>query len=429
MKRGVSLTALGALFLLAYGAAADPPPCPPAAEVTGDSAEKIAPLLAARGVAASPPAGCPLTRARVTRNARGLAVALVTPDGRRSERLVSTAEVAATWIESWARGDLSDPLLAPARPSSLAFFITRGEVASPFRADAADAIEIEAYGQRLPKPKERLALTLGSELSLARGGALKYGTALGTDLRVGPLRIGLTGRLLRAGGAGLSSRPQALRGKSAPRGAANAQNDPNCPDANSDGVCDDPSGGGANGCADADNDGVPDDPGCINGCVDDNRDGVCDDPGGCVDANNDGACDAPDGGCENDPGCCVDANGDNLCDGQGGGQAGCADADGDGVVDDPTCAAASGGRYSLDLRGEVRAPLALGSFSVSPGLALGLDVGGASARRLRAEAGLVVSRPLTERLALDLRLSFDALPPGEESRQVRGGLGLRFAGR
>jgi len=97
------------LALCARGALA----CPPAAAVDGDAAlaREIADALALRGVGAASPR-CPAAVAHVERRGERIVVRIASV-----ERDVSTPATAATVIESFARSDLTAPLLrAPAPP-------------------------------------------------------------------------------------------------------------------------------------------------------------------------------------------------------------------------------------------------------------------------------------------------------------------------
>jgi hypothetical protein len=88
-------------------------PCDPAAMLKGED-EVIAPLkqiLETNGIRQSPVLGCPAVRANVKSSESGLLVKVEDPSGRHSERVVADDSAAASFIESWARGDISLSLL------------------------------------------------------------------------------------------------------------------------------------------------------------------------------------------------------------------------------------------------------------------------------------------------------------------------------
>lgn len=96
--------------------------CPPAALLGGDAdaRRRLAVELEHRGVTVAPPSGCPAVRVDVTEAGPRIRLAMVDPQGRSAQREAASPGVAAAFIESWSRADLSDPLLemppAPARP-------------------------------------------------------------------------------------------------------------------------------------------------------------------------------------------------------------------------------------------------------------------------------------------------------------------------
>ncbi|MFN0250408.1 MAG: hypothetical protein ACKV2T_26245 [Kofleriaceae bacterium] len=115
---------IGIAFTLAATAsrAAADPPCKPSAQLKGEHAVVIAiePMLRARGIdgvvaASTDPAfvasSCRSVTAEVATLGARIMVWVTDADGRRAQRLTEDTEAAATIIESWARGDLVDPLL------------------------------------------------------------------------------------------------------------------------------------------------------------------------------------------------------------------------------------------------------------------------------------------------------------------------------
>ena len=78
-------------------------------------------LLRERGVPVNGSSECGTISAVLASEEERVRVTIIDGDGRVVERLVDDAEGAATAVESWARGDLTDPLLAarqaPPRPA------------------------------------------------------------------------------------------------------------------------------------------------------------------------------------------------------------------------------------------------------------------------------------------------------------------------
>jgi len=99
------------------------PRCTAVAQVSGAPTlvGPVVALLRERGVPVAGASECGAIRAVVASEDERVRVTIVDGDGRVSERLVDDVEGAATTVESWARGDLLDPLLAsrqaPARPA------------------------------------------------------------------------------------------------------------------------------------------------------------------------------------------------------------------------------------------------------------------------------------------------------------------------
>lgn len=92
-----------ALSILSCAVPAYAEPC-----VSGDPAlvDRVSEVLAARGVT------CDTPRARIERRGEQLVVATDAVDGVVTERAVGDPTTAATVIESWARADIAEPLLA-----------------------------------------------------------------------------------------------------------------------------------------------------------------------------------------------------------------------------------------------------------------------------------------------------------------------------
>lgn len=111
MRRGFAAAGFVAVLCTAQGWSVAEP-CAPAAVIEGDDevAGSVSKHLERLGVATRAPAPCPAARAAVRRTDTGLAI-VMRDRGRRAARTVSTAAIAATWIESWVRTDIGAPLL------------------------------------------------------------------------------------------------------------------------------------------------------------------------------------------------------------------------------------------------------------------------------------------------------------------------------
>jgi hypothetical protein len=95
-------------------ATASPRSCPPIAIVSGE-ATVVAPILEQltnQGIGLARDADCPVVEATVAREHAALVVTLRDPSGRRRNRTLTNARVAAIWIESWVSSDVATPLLA-----------------------------------------------------------------------------------------------------------------------------------------------------------------------------------------------------------------------------------------------------------------------------------------------------------------------------
>lgn len=127
MRRGV--TSAGAVVIVAWATArAESEPCMPAAQLAGDR-DLIAAVqteLESRGIPIRGTTGCGTVSAElaVGDDAR-VHIHIVDADGRRVERVAADAMGAATAIESWARRDVTDPLLAARGSTRVAAVIGR----------------------------------------------------------------------------------------------------------------------------------------------------------------------------------------------------------------------------------------------------------------------------------------------------------------
>jgi hypothetical protein len=197
--------------------------CPPAATVAGD-AHRVAPVrrsLAERGISQVGTPGCPRLEVAIARASAGFDLHITDADGRTSRRRLRSAEAAATLIESWARTELSDPLLplrqpredpaATATATMNATTTTPASGSAPEEAPAAPAAPapapapapalreppiLAAAPSSLPAPRgrSRVLIGLAPETSLSADRFLSMGAGAGLCLRAGPLCAGLTGR-------------------------------------------------------------------------------------------------------------------------------------------------------------------------------------------------------------------------------------------
>ena len=115
MRWTPALTLLGAC-LLVRTAHADGQERVLAAALAGDPAlvTQVGEELARRGVSSG--TGDEVVQATLVPEGEGIRVALRDPQGRATDRLVSTVDTAAALVESWARRDIADPLLEPRLP-------------------------------------------------------------------------------------------------------------------------------------------------------------------------------------------------------------------------------------------------------------------------------------------------------------------------
>jgi len=126
MKQSVfAAIGFGVALLGASVPLAAEPYCEPVAIVDGDPAlvTSLQARLIERGIAIDDAAsdGCPPLRATIMRQGNVVAVTVVEPSGASVDRSVTTADIAATWIESRVRHDVGAPLLAVRmRPPTIA---------------------------------------------------------------------------------------------------------------------------------------------------------------------------------------------------------------------------------------------------------------------------------------------------------------------
>lgn len=172
---------------LATGALARPAlagiTCAPAARVEGTGAQwtDVVADLERRGIVTSSiPEGCSVIHAQLRQVAEGLVVRVVDGDGRTAERTTHTPAAAATFIESWTRGDVVAPLLVA-------------------RADPAIAHRVPTPDQGTRPTNDRLisalSLSTAAESSVATDGSIWFGVNAGVCMPIGPVCAGALARV------------------------------------------------------------------------------------------------------------------------------------------------------------------------------------------------------------------------------------------
>lgn len=184
-------------------AAAQTPPCEPAAILDGDPSvvEPIAAGLAARGIARASAGGaggeCPAMVVQVARTEGGLDVAVQDGNGRMERRVVSTDDIACAWIESLVRTDLDAPLLAERAPPAVA-------VAAPM-SPPSDAVAVEVDSERVVRPGAaarplRWSVSVGADSAVADDRSSWRAVTVGGCAELGPACVGASARYARNGG-------------------------------------------------------------------------------------------------------------------------------------------------------------------------------------------------------------------------------------
>lgn len=163
------------------GTAAAGPRCTQVARVSG-APVLVGPVLALlreRGVPVEGASQCGAISAVLASEDERVRVTIIDGDGRIVERVVDDVDGAATAVESWARGDLTDPLLAareaPLRPAA------DGEAPRPI--EISDAARAPATGRRVDVG----ALV---EAALSDDGALWAGLRAQGCIELGPVCAG-----------------------------------------------------------------------------------------------------------------------------------------------------------------------------------------------------------------------------------------------
>lgn len=201
-------------------AAADDVHCSPAAIVSGDQAliTEVEDALLADGIDVAPPASCPSVSASLRTKEGNVLVEVTDASGRASQRIVANAGEAATVIESWARSDLDNDLLAgftievpvpppapppppppPVDPSAAQPVAEHAPsrrvalVATPAEADAHAAAP--AHAPRSTTRGSRATVALGGDVAIDEQTSAWFGTSLDACARIGWSCIGVLGHL------------------------------------------------------------------------------------------------------------------------------------------------------------------------------------------------------------------------------------------
>ncbi len=184
MVRWLVTVAACALASLWVRAAAAEPRCTPVTRVSGEPAlvERIVALLVARGLAVSGESACGEVTAVVAADGERVRLVTMDADGRRVEQIADDPQAAATAIESWARTDLADPLLAP-----------RAAPPPPSQVSDREAAPVASVETSPPGPARRAAtsqLAVGVETGFSSDDAMWYGARVQGCYAIGRVCIG-----------------------------------------------------------------------------------------------------------------------------------------------------------------------------------------------------------------------------------------------
>ena len=182
-----------ALALASVGSTATAGACPPSALVEGPDALRDAAkaALEAHAIATVPGPECPAIHARLSSRDGGVLVEVTDGAGRVSERQVTDAATAATWIESWARSDLDSVLLSapPADPVAQPVVQPVAQIEERERPIATAVVpRVVVRG-----PAVRVAANAGP--AMGSDGSLWLGVAALACVRFGAACAGVLGRL------------------------------------------------------------------------------------------------------------------------------------------------------------------------------------------------------------------------------------------
>jgi hypothetical protein len=181
--------------------------CPPVALLRGDPAlvEAVRVELAERGVSGSPVRGCEAVRIGVQSRGSEIALAIEAAGGSEILRTAGDAEGAATIIESWARSDLTAPLLEHELPP---------DVRKPVEPSLSPEPSVGSTPAPLPSPPSHprpFALSLGAVAGRGSDGSTWSGADLRGCFQVWHLCVG--GRLQHAVDLGLGGDAARLDGE------------------------------------------------------------------------------------------------------------------------------------------------------------------------------------------------------------------------
>lgn len=372
------------------------PDCAPTILLQGDAPKELSLLLNQRGIQTKPTPSCPATKVKLSRTPQGLLVEIEDPQGRKSQRTVSTIEAAAAVIQSWTSADLSDPLMfrqiTPKAPE--VHWSTQEEVL-PRAFSFEEEVSLFVSSRALEPHEERsLSLSFLGEVGVGvdTSRMLQYGSRVGASWKQGPVRIGLFSRFARPTTQSLQYDPcNDPNSLALCQASAKALSDPaSCTvDTNNDGIIDN------SDCQNNTNPGDPNDP-----CAP-NADGSI--PPNCPTVP---GCDPATG---TNCACTTDTNGDNL-------------------ITDEDCGASPprSSAYALGFGTDISVPISLGKVFLSPAFEVSAMYAPESLVSLQTGVSLTASTKLGERLALDLRIALNR--PLQDSAALFTALGFHWEG-
>jgi len=196
MRRACAAAVVVGLALSAGRAAAEP--CMPRVRVMGDPAlaRSVIALLYRRGISVDQASRCGSLTAVLTPSGERTRVTIVDGEGRAVERMAEDVAAATTTIESWARRDLSDPLIAgrPVPPPAPATVPTPTPASSPARARQSIDREVPPHEAPTIVVKRLIEIGAGGEAALWSDDTLWTGARAHACVSVG---AACTGVLIR----------------------------------------------------------------------------------------------------------------------------------------------------------------------------------------------------------------------------------------
>ncbi len=167
-------------------------PCAPSVVVSGDpqAVTAVRDQLRTLGVRTEASADCPnKLQAHVLRDDEGLAIELRDTEGRSHRRSVSAADVAAMWIESWTRKDISSPLLPMAwQPPTPVLRTTATPVAQTTNVLVRRSMTPPAT------PTTPVHVGVRAESLTGSDDSSWTGIGVGACIRIGGICVGMSGR-------------------------------------------------------------------------------------------------------------------------------------------------------------------------------------------------------------------------------------------